>query len=119
MDCRIHLLHQKLTQNPSHDQTALIVSVGLDPNAREPWTVIHRITLGHPPLDLKKCEDLPHPAQCIEAGQGLFHDQIRRMRDRNVLSCTPSEWPDRFQFEPHPKLNAILNTYLEDLSCSG
>ena len=118
-DCQIHLLHQKLMRTPNTDKKALITSVGLDPEAREPWTVVHRFVLGEGPLDLGKCAGLPHLTDCHEAGQGLFHDRLRMMRDRKLLSCAPSDWPDRFQFVSHPKLDPILDAYLEDLSCSG
>lgn len=118
-DCRLHLLNQAVRSHSTTDLTASINSVGLNPDEREPWTVIHRFVLEESPLTLSKCDQLPHSKDCLEAGQGLFHDYLRRMRDQGILSCEPSKWPERFQYVPHPSLDPILDSYLEALSCSG
>ena len=118
-DCRLHLLNQTIRSHSNADLVAPVRSVEPNPADREPWTVIHRFVLEEPPLNLGKCDQLPQSKDCLEGGQGLFHDYLRRIRDQGLLNCQPSKWLERFQYVPHPILDPNLSSYLEVLPCSG
>ena len=119
VDCRLHLLNQAVRANPNKEWVELITTMGLNADERVPWTVIYRAELEQSPLNLARCEQLPQTKDCIETGKDLFHDYLRKMRDQGQLHCQQSMWPKQFQYVPHPALDMIADTYIQDLSCSG
>ncbi|MEC7240012.1 MAG: hypothetical protein VXW32_02135 [Myxococcota bacterium] len=119
-NCRLHVLSFGLQDWIAPEQEASevaqqapkhILAAGFRLEDERPWIAIWRWVLSQSvPLDRAPCRSLGSEfasRTCLEAGAGLFHDQLSQARDRGLSVCE-GPLPESLQPVRDPQLDDAL-----------